>query len=57
MAETYTILICDDDPDIVAALDIYLRAGGIPDAAGQKTAARRCSWPKRTTCTCCCWTS
>ena len=28
MAETYTILICDDDPDIVAALDIYLRAEG-----------------------------
>ncbi len=28
MAETYTILICDDDPDIVSALDIYLRAEG-----------------------------
>ena len=28
MAQIYTILICDDDRDIVSALDIYLRAEG-----------------------------
>lgn len=28
MAQTHTILICDDDRDIVSALDIYLRAEG-----------------------------
>ena len=28
MASQHTILICDDDRDIVSALDIYLRAEG-----------------------------
>ena len=30
----HTILICDDDRDIVSALDIYLTSEGLPHAEG-----------------------
>ena len=52
----YTILVVDDEKDIVSALEIYLKAEGTASSP-PIMAGRRCPWPHGRTYTLSSWTS
>ena len=41
----YNIIVCDDERDIVSALEIYLTAEGYHVLRAEKTAGRLWHWP------------